>query len=143
MNNKLTAKEGIKESLPTGFGYLAISITFGIVGKSLGLSIPVLILISFLIIGGATQFTLIAMISCHSPIISILFSVFLINSRIILMGISLVPYFKKSSKFQNFLIGNLLTDESFALSINKLNYTDNKLSFAWINGVNITSFLGC
>lgn len=39
------------------------------------------------------------------------------------------------------LIGTLLTDESFALGMNKLNYTGQKLNFRWMNTANWISYL--
>lgn len=42
---------------------------------------------------------------------------------------------------ENILIGSLITDESFALSMNKLNFTDGKLNFKWFNTVNLLAYL--
>ena len=43
---------------------------------------------------------------------------------------------KKDSLLKNILVGSLLTDESFALAMNKLNVTKGQLSFAWFDTVN-------
>lgn len=39
------------------------------------------------------------------------------------------------------MIGTFLTDESFALGMNKINYTNDKLNFTWFNTVNIVSYI--
>ena len=38
-------------------------------------------------------------------------------------------------------VGELLTDETFALAITKLNYTDGKLSYDWLNASNLMAYL--
>src|SRR5699024_5278983 len=43
--------------------------------------------------------------------------------------------------WKNILLGTFLTDESFALGMNKLNYTDRKLNFNCFNTVNLASYL--
>lgn len=141
MNNLLNSKTALKEALPTVFGYIGISIAFGIVGRSAGLDIYLVILISMIDYAGAAQFVLVNMLLAHSPMLSIIFSVFLVNSRMILMSTTLVPYFKEETLIKNILVGTLLTDESFALGMNKLNYTSNRLNFSWFNTVNVISYI--
>ncbi len=53
------------------------------------------------------------------------------------MSMTVAPYLKDESMTQNVLIGTLLTDESFALSMNKLNYTDHHLNAPWFHSVNV------
>lgn len=140
MINLLTPKAAFKEALPTIFGYIGISATFGIIGQSSGLNLLTILLISIIVYAGAAQFVIVPMLLTHSPILSIVLSVFLVNSRLILMSATLVPYFKKESLIKNILIGTFLTDESFALGMNKLNYTNSHLNFRWFNTVNIVSY---
>ena len=64
----------------------------------------------------------------------------MVNSRMILMSTTVAPYFKKDSLGKGMLIGTLLTDESFALAMNKLNYTNGKMNFSWFNTENIISY---
>ena len=58
------------------------------------------------------------MLTAGSPILSIVFSAFLVNARMFLMGMNVAPYFVKENIFKNIAIGTLLTDEIFALSMN-------------------------
>jgi len=57
------------------------------------------------------------------------------------MSTTIAKYFHKESLLKNIIIGSLLTDESFALGISKLNYTRGKLNFEWFNTVNLISYL--
>lgn len=80
------------------------------------------------------------MLAEGSPIGSVIFAAFMVNSRMILMSTTVVPYFKKDSLGKGVLIGTLLTDESFALAMNKINYTNGKMNFTWFNTENIISY---
>lgn len=62
---------------------------------------------------GSAQFIIITMLAVHSPLLSIVLSVFLVNSRIILMSMTTASYFKNESLLKNIFIGTLLTDETF------------------------------
>lgn len=141
MNGDLTVSAASKDTLPTVFGYIGIGVAFGIVGKAAGLSPLLVTLMSIITYVGSAQFVIVSMLVTHSPIFSIIFSVFLINSRMILMSTTLASYFKYDSMFKNILVGTLLTDESFALGMNKLNYSDNHLNFAWFNTANVISYM--
>ncbi|CAI2687839.1 Inner membrane protein YgaZ [Apilactobacillus kunkeei] len=123
------------------FGYIGIGLAFGIIGKSLGFSPWLVAILSLTVYAGSAQFILVSMMALHNPIFSIVLAIFLVNSRMILMSITTAPYFKNDSMLKNILIGSFLTDESFALSMNKVNYTDNQLTFTWFNTANIVSYL--
>lgn len=136
MNNQLDRKTAIKDILPTALGYVGIGLAFGIVAKVSGLTITQAGLMSLIAYGGSAQFIIVSMLLTKSPILSIIIAAFLVNSRMILMSFVTAGYFKKDSLWHNILIGTLLTDESFALAMNKLNYTDSKLAFAWFDTAN-------
>ncbi len=141
MNEILDAKTGLKEALPTVFGYIGIGIAFGVIGHASGFSTLMVVLMSVIIYAGSAQFTTVSMLAAANPIASIVLATFLVNSRMILMSTTIAPFFKKDSTVKNVTIGTLLTDESFALGMNKLNYTKSKLSFSWFNAVNLVAYL--
>lgn len=140
LTENLDVRSAVKETLPTIFGYIGIGLAFGMVGKAAGFSTGVIFLMSAVIYAGSAQFVTVGMLASQSPVLSIIFSTFLINSRMILMGMALAPYFKKESMFRNMVTGTLLTDESFVLGMNKLQYTDHRLSFSWFHTVNFLSY---
>lgn len=141
MNNNLDYKTGIKDTLPTVFGFIGIAMAFGVIGKSAGLSTALVGLMSILVYAGSAQFITVSMLAAASPILPIILSTFLVNSRMILMSMTLAPYFKDESLGKNILLGSLLTDESFGLAVNKLNFTNDKLSFSWLNASNTVAYL--
>lgn len=140
MNDKLDVKTGIKDTLPTVFGYIGIGLAFGIIASSVGLNPFFVGAMSLFIYAGGAQFITVGMLSSGFPILSIVLATFLINSRMILMSMVIAPFFKRYSAFKNIVIGTFLTDESFALGMNKQNYTNGNLSFEWFNAVNLISY---
>ncbi|KRM61305.1 AzlC family protein [Paucilactobacillus vaccinostercus DSM 20634] len=141
MNNRLDATTAVKDTLPTVFGYIGIGLAFGIVARASGINPLLVLLMSAITYGGSAQFVAVSMLATHSPILSIVFSIFLVNSRMILMSTTVARYFNNESLFKNIVIGTLLTDESFALGMNKRNYTGDTLSFTWFNTANFIAYL--
>ncbi len=140
MNNQLTFEQGIRETIPTVFGYIGIGLAFGIIASSNGLNAFVVFLLSAVVYAGSGQFVMVTLLALKSPILSIVMSVFLVNSRMILLSTTVAPFFKKESLFKNVLIGTFLTDESFALGMSKKNYTEGILKFEWFNVVNLLAY---
>lgn len=140
MDDSLTKRAAVVDTLPTVFGYLGIATAFGVIARASGFSTITVILMSVIIYAGSAQFTTVSMLAAGSPIASIVFATFMVNSRMILMSTTVAPFFKKDSLGKVMLIGTLLTDESFALAMNKLNYTNGKMNFSWFNTENIISY---
>ena len=140
MDDSLTKRAAVVDTLPTVFGYLGIATAFGVIARASGFSTITVILMSVIIYAGSAQFTTVSMLAAGSPIASIVFATFMVNSRMILMSTTVAPYFKKDNLGKGMLIGTLLTDESFALAMNKLNYTNGKMNFSWFNTENIISY---
>ena len=58
------------------------------------------------------------MLTGGSPILSIVLATFLVNARMILMGMT-IALILKPNLGKNLWLGTILTDESFALGMNK------------------------
>lgn len=141
MNDELTIRSGIHDVMPTVFGYITVGMAYGIVAKTGHLSLLMIGLMSLIVYAGSAQFVLVSMLAIGSPIGAMVISTVLINARMSLMSMTVAPYLKDESMTQNVLIGTLLTDESFALSMNKLNYTDHHLNAPWFHSVNVGAYL--
>lgn len=141
MNADLSFRSGLKDVVPTLFGYIGVGLAMGIVANTSHLSVLAVLLMSLIVYAGSAQFIIISMLLAGSPVSAIVLSTFLINSRMILMSMSIAQYFKKDSIWQNIGLGSLLTDETFALSMNKLNLTDKKLRPQWLHAANIIAYL--
>lgn len=141
MGPSLTFKTGVRDVLPTVFGYIGVGLAFGIVAHTSHLSLLVVAGLSFIVYAGSAQFIITSMLLLHDPLSAIFLSTFLVNSRMILMSTSLAQYFKHESLTRNLLIGTLVTDETFALAMNKQNKTHGRLSFAWQSAANLVAYL--
>lgn len=140
MGSSLSKRAAVSDTIPTVCGYLGIATAFGVIGRATGFSTITVILMSLIMYAGSAEFTTVSMLALGSPIGSIIFTAFMVNSRMILMSTTVAPYFKKDSLGKGVLIGTLLTDESFALAMNKINYTNGKMNFTWFNTENIISY---
>lgn len=97
MDSSLTFRAGIKDVIPTVFGYIGVGLAMGIVANTSHLSVWAVLLMSLIVYAGSAQFIIVSMLLAGSPISAIVLSTFLINSRMILMSMSIAQYFKKES----------------------------------------------
>jgi 4-azaleucine resistance transporter AzlC len=110
-------------------GYLSIGFAAGVVGKTSGLSVTEITLMSVLIYAGSAQFILAGMVAAQSSATAIIFTIFFLNLRHLLLSAALSPYFRHLSPLKNLLIGSLLTDETFGVAINQT--TNKKYISEW------------
>lgn len=140
MNEKLDVQTAIKDTLPTVFGYIGIGLAYGIIANAAGFNVFVVVAMSLFIYSGSAQFITVSMLTGGSTILPIMLATFLVNSRMILMSMTLAPYFKNENMMKNISIGTFLTDESFALGMNKQNFTGGRLSYEWFTTANLISY---
>lgn len=93
VDDSLSIDTAIKDTLPTVFGYIGIGISFGIVAASAGMSVLMATLMSLIVYAGSAQFILVSLLAIGTPMISIVLSVFLVNSRMILMSMNHSQFF--------------------------------------------------
>lgn len=131
---------GVRDCLPTVLGYLSIGFAAGVVEKTAGLSVVEIGLISLLLYAGSGQFIAAAMIGANSPALAIIFTIFFINLRHLLMSAAISPYFRHLTPFKNVFIGSLLTDETFGVAMNEA-ASKKLINEKWMYGLNITAYL--
>ncbi|WMT43212.1 AzlC family ABC transporter permease [Paenibacillus sp. D2_2] len=132
--------QGVKDCIPTLLGYLSIGFAAGVLGTTSGLSITEITLMSLLVYAGSAQFILAGMVAANGSASAIIFTIFFVNLRHLLLSAALSPYFRHLSPLKNMLIGSLLTDETFGVAIAQ---TTNKtyISDKWMHGLNVTAYL--
>lgn len=141
MDDALDFKAGLRDVLPTVFGYIGVGLAFGVVAHTSHIPTLMVGLMSLIVYGGSSQFIIASMFLAGAPVSAIVASAVLVNARMALMSMTVAPYLKQESLAQNIGIGSLLTDETFALSMNKLNLTGHRLKPAWFHAANITAYL--
>ncbi|MGM0124512.1 azaleucine resistance protein AzlC [Enterococcus sp. AZ194] len=140
MKPTITFREGVEACLPTVLGYLGIGLAAGVVGKSVGLSVFSILMMSVFIYAGSAQFIICGMIAIQAPVASIVFTAFLVNLRHFLMSMSVAPHFKQANLWESIGIGTLLTDESYGVLATEL-AKKQTISVAWMNGLNVMAYL--
>ena len=110
-------RKGLRDGIPIGLGYFAVSFTFGIAAVSGGLSIWQATLISLTNLTSAGQFAGIGIIFAGGSMWELALTQLIINLRYSLMSFSLAQKFARDVAFAHrFGVAFGVTDEIFAIS---------------------------
>lgn len=112
--------KGIRDGLPICLGYFAVSFAFGILAVESGCTTFEAVLISLTNLTSAGQFAGLTVMAGAGTLLEMAVTQFVINSRYMLMSISLSQ--KVDEKFQGiwrWILGYGITDEIFAAAIQK------------------------
>lgn len=108
---------GMRDGIPIGLGYLAVSFTFGMMAVDGGLTAGQAVLISLLNLTSAGQFAGLDVILAGGTMLELILTQLVINLRYMLMSFSLSQKLDKGvTTLQRFLIGFGVTDEIFGVS---------------------------
>lgn len=99
---------------PVLFGYLPLGITFGILFRDLGFPWYFATMMGLLVYAGAAQFMAIGLLAVGAGLVEVALSTFLLNSRHLFFGLSLLDRFGRWGVQKCYLIFGL-TDETYAL----------------------------
>ena len=117
MNNPRIA---LRDGLPIGLGYFAVSFAFGIMAANSNLSILEALFISMFNLTSAGQLAALPIIAGGGGLIELALTQLVINSRYSLMSVSLSQSLDGKIKLRDrLLIALNLTDEMFAVAIGK------------------------
>lgn len=110
-------KAGLRDGIPVGLGYAAVSFSFGIMARNAGLTTVQAVLMSALNLTSAGQFSALTIISSAGSYMELALSQFIINLRYCLMSCSLSQKLERNIPFfHRFFVAFGNTDEVFALS---------------------------
>ena len=135
-------KEGILEDLPLQLGVFPFGVIYGVMAIESGLTPMQAFLMSSIIFGGASQIAFVQLISNATPYGVIVTTVGAINSRHFLYSISMMEFLKNLPLKWRVILGYLLTDEAYAISIRRFINEPNKSFLHYhLLGTGITLFL--
>lgn len=119
MNDKrIQFQNGLKDGIPIGLGYLAVSFTFGIMAAGAGLTALESVAMSFTNLTSAGQFAALGIIAARAPFFEMAAAQLVINLRYCLMSCSLSQKLDHNMPFfHRFLISYGITDEIFGVSV--------------------------
>lgn len=110
-------KRGVKQSIPLLFGITPFALVLGAQATQKGFSTLEVPLLTGLNFAGGSEFAILEMWTNPPHILMLIFITFLINSRHLLMGASLVPYLRHLPNKKVFPALFFMVDESWALGL--------------------------
>ena len=138
MNTK-EFKEGIRDGLPICFGYISVSMAFGLTAVKMGIPIWTAVLISLTNLTSAGQFAGTTLLVAQGTYIELAVTTLIINIRYFLMALSVSQKVDKDFTTGQRLIASFgITDEVFAVSMQRRK----DLSFPYMAGLILTPILG-
>ena len=132
-------REGLTGGLPVGVGYFSVSFGFGAMAVTQGISALNATLISLTNVTSAGQFAGLKVIASAAPLIVLVLTQLIINSRYALMSLALGH--KMGCRFsiiQRIIIAFYNTDEIFALAMER----KKALTPSYMYGLGVTPILG-
>lgn len=110
---------GAKAIVPLVIGAIPFGIIFGTLAQSSGLSFAGAIAMSALVFAGSAQFIALGLLATGTALPIIILTTLVVNLRHLLYSLSLVTHVKDLSPVWKVIIGFWLTDEVFAIAIDR------------------------
>ena len=128
--------KGARTVSPLLVGILPFAVIAG--ATAVGLSIPphMAQAMSLFIFAGASQLVLLDLLDQNAPVLILILTALVVNSRFMMYSISMAPHFKGMGWASKALHSYLLTDQAFLVSIERFNGDDPKVLKRWY-------YLGC
>lgn len=132
-------KEGIRDGLPICFGYLSVSMAFGLTVVNSGMPVWSAILISLTNLTSAGQFAGANLLLAQSSYIELIITTLIINIRYFLMSLSISQKVEQDFGIKERMIASFgVTDEVFAVSMKR----QGELTFSYMLGLILTPIIG-
>ena len=101
-------------SLPVMGGYLVLGFAFGLLVVSSSIPWYFATIMSVFVFAGSAQFVLVGLLAKSAPLMSILVTIALVNSRHLFYGLSFIDFFRLMGRYRPYMIFSL-TDETYAI----------------------------
>lgn len=112
----LSFKDGVTSGLPIVFGYFPVAMAFGLLSRTVNVSLGDSFLFSTMVFAGASQFMALDLIKAGIGAGNIILTVFLLNLRHLMMSASLSLRLKEVKKRWLLFIAFGVTDETFSVA---------------------------
>jgi 4-azaleucine resistance transporter AzlC len=130
---------GMMQAMPVVMGYLTVGFAYGVLAGQGGLSLAATVMMSLIVYAGSSQLIAAGLFASGQPLLSIVFTTFIVNLRHLLMAAAIAPYLSRWPKWQRLLFSTELTDETFAL--HSTQFAQEVPSPRQVFAVNLTSHL--
>lgn len=116
-------REGMKDGIPIGLGYLAVSFSLGIAARNASLTSFQGFLASALVNASAGQYAGFLVIAANAPYLEMFIVTLIANIRYSLMSFAMSQRMKPGTPlYHRLIMGNYITDEIFAISVARSGY---------------------
>ena len=116
--------KGAKDTLPLIIGAIPFGIIFGTLAETAGLSAWATMGMSTFVFAGSSQFVALSLVASGTAWPMIVLTTFVVNLRHMLYSATMVPFYKNLGNFWKIFLAFGLTDETFAVAINRYNQQD-------------------
>ena len=123
-SNQAEFVAGAKAIIPLVIGAIPLGIIFGTLAQSSGLSFAGAIAMSTLVFAGSAQFIALGLLATGTALPIIILTTLVVNLRHLLYSLSLVAHVRRLPSGWKLAIGFWLTDEVFAVAINRYQHSD-------------------
>lgn len=113
-------RNGFIANIPISLSVFAYGSVLGVISAQKGVALFELVLMNIFIFAGSAQFVMVDMWSSSLDILGITLAALMMNLRYFLIGASLNPLFINSSKKQRLQYIHFATDESWAITMDRL-----------------------
>lgn len=119
-SNRKVIAEGLRDGVPIGLGYLAVSFSLGIAAKNAGLNFFQSFLASLLCNASAGEYSGFTVIAADATYFEMAVVTLIANARYLLMSCALSQRIKSgTSLIHRLLLGFFITDEFFGITISR------------------------
>ncbi len=113
-------REGMRDGIPIGLGYLAVSFSLGVAARSAGLTAFQGFMASLLNNASAGEYAGFTVIAANAPYLEMVLMTLIANARYLLMSCALSQKFAPDASLgHRLLVGYDVTDEIFGITISR------------------------
>ena len=121
--NFIANTQGLRDGIPIGLGYLAVSFSLGIVARNVGLTAFEGFLASLVTIASAGEYAAFTLIGEAGSYLSMALVIFVANCRYLLMSCALSQKLSPGERLPHRVgVGAFVTDEIFSAGISRFGY---------------------
>jgi len=122
---------GVRDTFPVIVGAIPFGIIFGALAINAGLSVAATLAMSLFVFAGSAQFVAAGLIGQGAGLLVIIVTTFVVNLRHALYSASLGPHLKKQSQRWLLPLGFWLTDETYAVVVQRYERADGSPHKHW------------
>jgi 4-azaleucine resistance transporter AzlC len=109
---------GMRATVPVALGVITYGIVFGALANQAGVTFSENAVMNVIVFAGASETAAVDIWSYPLPILSIVFTVFLINLRLILLGASVRPWLEGIPARRVYPMLHMMSDEGWSVAMN-------------------------